>query len=98
MPTANENAVSSTRPIWIDLDNSPNVQFFEPIIKALRTRGYPILLTGRDCAQVRELVELFNMDCRIIGRHFGKNTLMKFAGLGVRAAQLAPTLLGARPP
>jgi uncharacterized protein len=97
MLTFNHNPTPSGRPIWIDLDNSPHVPFFEPIVRELRARGYSVLLTGRDCAQVRQLVELFRMDCRIIGRHFGKNTAMKFVGLGVRAAQLAPTVLKTRP-
>ncbi|PYN75276.1 MAG: hypothetical protein DMD97_15190 [Candidatus Rokuibacteriota bacterium] len=48
--------VSSSRPkkIWIDLDNSPHVPFFVPIIEALRQRGYSIVLTARDSYQVRE--------------------------------------------
>jgi len=97
MVMASQTAGTSGRPIWIDLDNSPHVPFFAPIIEELGARGYSILLTGRDCAQVRALVDLFRMDCQIIGRHFGKNTAMKFVGLGVRALQLMPTVLSARP-
>ena len=32
--------------IWIDLDNSPHVPFFTPIIEELEQRGYRVLLTA----------------------------------------------------
>jgi predicted glycosyltransferase len=83
--------------IWIDLDNSPHVPFFAPIIAELRDRGYQVLLTGRDCSQTRELIGLFGLECRIIGRHVGKNRLLKLAGLLARASQLAPTAIRERP-
>jgi uncharacterized protein len=83
--------------IWIDLDNSPHVPFFAPIIDELQRRGYGILLTARDCFQTRELVELFHLKCKIVGRHFGKNRIRKIAGLCVRASQLTPTVLKGRP-
>ena len=43
--------------IWIDLDNTPHVIFFEPIIKQLKARGFPVLVTARDAFQVCELAE-----------------------------------------
>ncbi len=83
--------------IWIDLDNSPHVPFFVPIIDELQTRGYPVVLTARDCFQVPELADRFRLDYRLIGRHSGKHTICKLAGLGVRALQLLPTILRAKP-
>jgi dTDP-4-amino-4,6-dideoxygalactose transaminase/predicted glycosyltransferase len=83
--------------IWIDLDNSPHVPFFAPIIEELRQRDYRVMLTARDCFQVRELVDLFGLKCDIIGHHFGKNTFLKLAGLCVRASQLAPAIVRERP-
>jgi len=83
--------------IWIDLDNSPHVPFFAPIIDELESRGYSILLTARDCFQVPELADRFQLKYKLIGRHSGKNTLRKLAGLGIRALQLMPTVLTARP-
>jgi len=75
--------------IWIDLDNSPHVPFFVPIIEQLRARGFPVVVTARDAYNVSDLVRLHNVDCQLIGHHFGKNKVMKVAGLGVRALQLA---------
>jgi predicted glycosyltransferase len=89
--------VSDKGKIWIDLDNSPHVPFFAPIIDELQQRDYSVILTARDCFQVRELVDLFRLDCKIVGRHSGKNKIRKLAGLCVRASQLAPTILKGKP-
>jgi len=83
--------------IWIDLDNSPHVPFFAPIIDELQSRGYSLVLTARDCFQVRELADSFRFNYKLIGRHSGKNTLCKLMGLGIRALQLMPTVFGTRP-
>jgi len=83
--------------IWIDLDNSPHVPFFAPIIEELGKRDYSVTLTARDCFQVRDLTDLFNLKCKVVGRHSGKNTFRKVAGLCVRASQLAPVILKDRP-
>src|ERR1700676_5369526 len=34
------------RKIWIDLDNTPHVPFFLPIIEQLRKQGYEVFLTA----------------------------------------------------
>src|SRR6185436_3063939 len=54
--------------IWIDLDNSPHVPFFAPIIEELGKRDYSVTLTARDCFQVRDLTNLFNLKCKVVGR------------------------------
>src|SRR3989442_14832911 len=83
--------------IWIDLDNSPHVPFFAPIVEELEKRGYSVVLTARDCFQVRELADLFHLNYKLIGRHSGKNKIRKMAGLCFRSLQLMPTVLKARP-
>jgi hypothetical protein len=92
-----DTAVAKTKKIWIDLDNSPHVPFFAPIIQELKSRGYTILLTARDAFQVKELVRLYHFDCGCIGHHYGKNRFFKLFGVLVRALQLAPTVLRSRP-
>ena len=74
--------------IWIDLDNSPHVPFFVPIIEELEKQGYAAFLTARDACQVMELVDLHRLPCEKIGRHYGKNTFMKVMGTCYRALQL----------
>jgi uncharacterized protein len=83
--------------IWIDLDNSPHVPFFAPIIRELEQRGYSVALTARDCFQVRELAELHHLSYRLIGRHSGKNKIRKMAGLCLRSLRLVPTVLTKKP-
>lgn len=83
--------------IWIDLDNSPHVPFFAPIVQELAKRSYSIVLTARDCFQVRELADLFHLDYKLIGRHYGQNKIRKMAGLCLRALQLIPTILKEKP-
>jgi predicted glycosyltransferase len=83
--------------IWIDLDNSPHVPFFKPIAEELECRGYSVVFTARDCFQVRELADLMKLNYRCIGHHYGKHTIAKLAGIGVRALQLLPYVLRQRP-
>src|SRR2546425_932337 len=83
--------------IWIDLENSPHVPFFAPIIEELEKRGYAIVLTARDCFQVRELADLFHLNYRLIGHHSGKNKIRKVAGLCLRTLQLIPMILREKP-
>lgn len=83
--------------IWIDLDNSPHVPFFRPIMEQLRGRGYEIILTARDSFQTCGLADLYGMNYKRIGKHFGKNTILKVLGLVIRAMQLVPTALKEKP-
>ena len=83
--------------IWIDLDNSPHVPFFRPIIGELQSRGYSVVLTARDAFQVSELTNLHHLQCKAIGRHYGRNKFMKVVGLLVRSAQLLPFAIRDRP-
>jgi uncharacterized protein len=71
--------------IWVDLDNSPHVPFFRPIIDELRKRNYEVLVTARDAYQVRELLEFYAVPARLIGRHYGKHKVLKGMGTCWRA-------------
>ena len=83
--------------IWIDLDNSPHVPLFKPIIDELGHRGYDCMVTSRDCFQVAGLVDLYGLKCETIGKHYGKNTLMKLFGLVYRGLQLTPSAIKEKP-
>jgi Protein of unknown function (DUF354) len=80
--------------IWIDIDNSPHVPFFIPIIEELQKRGHHILLTARDTYQVCELLEFHHLDCKVVGSHWGKNRFLKTLGTLGRAARLARPAFG----
>ncbi len=95
--TERRRAADPKGKIWIDLDNSPHVPFFAPIIEELEKRNYSVVLTARDCFQVRELADLFHLDYNLIGRHSGKSKIRKVVGLCFRALQLIPTILREKP-
>ncbi len=90
----NSQATSSKngkgRKIWIDIDNSPHVPFFLPIIDELKKRGFEVELTARDMYQVCELLDFFDLKCKVVGGHYGKNKVLKVLANLVRAAQLIP--------
>lgn len=91
------DAMNSTERIWIDLDNTPHVPFFRPIIRELQGRGHHVAVSARDAFQVCELADLIGMCYEKIGRHYGKNPWRKVAGLIWRSAQLLPFVLRHRP-
>ena len=68
-----------------------------PIIDELRKRGHKVVLTAKDSYQVRDLLDLHGLSCKVIGSHWGKNHALKIIGTCVRSVQLLPFLLSKRP-
>jgi predicted glycosyltransferase len=85
------------RKVWIDIDNSPHVPLYIPIIHELERHGVELLLTARNMYQVCELLEYFKLSCKVIGGHWGKNNILKILNNCVRVAQLIPTVREAKP-
>lgn len=83
--------------IWIDLDNSPHVPFFLPIIEELRKRGHEVILTARDSYQVCELLKFHHISCKVIGGHWGKKRALKIFGTLLRATRLIPFIMKEKP-
>lgn len=83
--------------IWIDLDNTPHVPFFIPIIRELERKGHEVVLTARDAFQVCDLAREKGLSFQKVGHHYGKNPIMKIAGLVLRSLQLLPFYLHQRP-
>ncbi|GBD07707.1 hypothetical protein HRbin21_01538 [bacterium HR21] len=63
--------------VWIDLDNSPHVPFFAPIIRELQRRGHQLLLTARPYAQTLELAELAGLQLEAVGAYGGRHPVGK---------------------
>lgn len=87
----------NTKTIWIDLDNSPHVPFFVPIIKQLEERGYSVILTARDTFQVISLADYYRLTYRKVGKHYGANKLLKILGTIWRSLQLAQIVFYQKP-
>jgi predicted glycosyltransferase len=54
-------------------------------------------VTARDAFQVKDLADFHGLKYRLVGRHYGKNFVLKLLGLGVRGLQLVPTAVRERP-
>jgi predicted glycosyltransferase len=81
--------MKKSRVIWIDLENSPHVPFFVPIIVELERAGCEVILTARDFAQTRELVDLAGLNARFVGGENGSSKFRKAFGLFSRSLRLA---------
>jgi uncharacterized protein len=80
--------------IWIDLENTPHVPFFLPIVSNLERAGCKVILTARDFAQTRALAAAAGLSATFIGREYGDNTVPKVFGIVTRALRLALFLRG----
>lgn len=74
--------------IWIDLDHTPHVPLFRPIIEELQRRGINTLVTARDFAQTVALLKMWNISHIPIGHHGGSSKAGKILNLAQRASQL----------
>jgi predicted glycosyltransferase len=99
--TAARTAIVNVQPVatkvWVDLDNTPHVPFFEPLMREFRARGYDVLCTARDAFQVCDLARQRGVEFQQVGRHSGKNRIRKAFGLFYRALQLLPLALREKP-
>src|SRR5438067_7313109 len=76
--------------VWIDLDNSPHVQFFAPLIRRLEQQGIKYFVTVRSFAQTEELAKWYGLKYVTIGRHRTPRHFVTRVGAQVeRAVQLA---------
>jgi len=78
--------------IWFDFDNAPHVPVLLPIIKELRSKGYKTILTARDKAETKELLQLNNEKFILIDRAFPPNRLLKLFFTIIRAKKLISCL------
>lgn len=88
---------AARKKVWIDIDNSPHVPLYIPIMEELEKRGVDLVVTARNMYQVCELLDYFKLPSKIIGGHWGKNNVLKILNNCLRVAQLIPTIREARP-
>ncbi len=78
--------------VWIDIDNSPHVPFFAPIISDLQENGIDVVVTARDFAQTIPLLEQYAIQYVRVDGHGGANKFRKVASTLHRAARLTSAL------
>ena len=76
------------RKVWIDLTNSPHVLFFRPILRRLAEAGVETVVTARDFAQTLGLLQRYQIEHTVIGRHGGASVTGKGLGLARRTTSL----------
>ena len=74
--------------IWFDISNSPHVNMFHDLINELKGEGHTIIITSRPLANTIQLLEQKGMNHVVIGKHYGKNILMKAIGYPIRVLHL----------
>ena len=95
--TAQAKAAAPQKKIWIDLDNSPHVPFFVPIVEALREEGCEVIVTARDAYQVCDLIKFYRLPAQVVGKHYGKSKILKMLGTLWRSVQLAAIMRKQKP-
>ena len=83
--------------IWIDLTNSPHVNFFKPFIKKWQNDGHEIIITTRDLANTIELIKQNNWNYKELGVHGGKGLFRKIIRFPQRVISLFLYLLKNKP-
>jgi predicted glycosyltransferase len=63
--------------VFIDITNSPHVLFFRPIIRELESLGHEVKICAREHSQTVELLKLFHLNFKIIGKHAGRSKFNK---------------------
>jgi predicted glycosyltransferase len=74
--------------IWIDFINTPQVNFFEPLIEELKSEGHEFVLTCRDSSNTVNLLKQKKWDFSIIGDRVHKTFLTKLLAFPRRVLRL----------
>ncbi len=84
--------------IWIDIENSPHVLFFEPVIRELESLGHTVVTTARDFCNTIALVRLKGLPAKAIGAGYdrGRTEILKQPFWFFRMLQLRQFALGQR--
>ena len=57
--------------VWIDISNTPHVNFFKGIIKTFEAKGHETFVTSRDFDGLSALLNLHGIEHNVVGRHGG---------------------------
>jgi len=74
--------------VWVDMTNSPHVLVLRPILAELERRGWEVVVTAREFAQTLPLLDRFDIEHTVIGRHRGKAMFAKALGMAARTTQM----------
>ncbi len=83
--------MSEKRTLWFDLTNTSHVHFFHPFIEEFKDE-YDIIVTTRDLAETRALLNGHSTEYRNYGEYSGDNKLLKVLGHFYRGLTMLPHL------
>lgn len=84
--------------VWIDLDNSPHVLFFAPIIRRLEQDGAEVVVTARSFSQTEELAAAHGLKFQMVGEHrTPRHMFTRVTATLHRAGQLVNYVRGQHP-
>ena len=72
--------------LWIDLDNSPHVLFFAPLVRMLEQDGVQVVITARDFSHTIELATAHGLSYWRVGEHRTPRSFLGRAGATARRA------------
>lgn len=73
--------------IWFDLSNSPHINMFASMIRALELE-HEVIITCRPLANTIDLLDLHGFRYQVIGIHYGGKFVAKLLGFPIRVIQL----------
>jgi hypothetical protein len=74
--------------IWVDIANSPQVLFMNPIIAELQKRGCELIITTRQHSETVSLADHYGLSHTVIGAHGGRTLIGKGIAIALRALRL----------
>ncbi|RQW79601.1 MAG: DUF354 domain-containing protein [Methanothrix sp.] len=72
--------------LWIDIKNSHEPAFFKPFLTRFSDQDY--FISSRKYAEIQSLLMQMNIKNEPIGRHYGRNKILKMYGLIARETSL----------
>ena len=82
--------------VWIDISNSPQVAFFQPLVALLEQRGHTVRVTTREYAQTLELLRLHAIEHDVVGPRHGGSRASRQGACDDRPASRSPRVRDAR--
>ena len=67
--------------IWFDFSNPPHVNLFLPLLKHFEKKGIKTHSTARDFVETKGLLNKYQIQFQLFGRHGGKNRFAKIYNL-----------------
>lgn len=74
--------------LWFDITNTPRVHFFVPIIRFTMRMGHKVIITSRDFAETKYLLNMYGFDHKVVGKYYEKPIIKKLYGAIKRVLSL----------